>query len=130
MLIVRRILLLLAIAFPAIAMPASASTELPRQWDPGAVAVNPDPANTVLLRPGQILAGPGDAADVQRRRWRQHGSRTADQPRRLADELADELGGLIGSRPTDRFGATGSWGGFAPGSCRIEGARAAARARR
>ncbi len=66
MTIARRILLLLAIAVPALAAPASASTELPQQWDASAVAVNTDPKDTFLLRPGQILAGPGDAADVQR----------------------------------------------------------------
>src|SRR4051812_45501521 len=38
--------------------------ELPARWDPRRVAVNRDAQNTFLLRPGQLLAGPGDAADV------------------------------------------------------------------
>jgi hypothetical protein len=38
--------------------------ELPECWDPKRVAVNRDKDNTFLLRPGQILAGPGDAVDV------------------------------------------------------------------
>jgi len=41
-------------------------SELPRRWDPRAVAVNRDTKNPFLLRPGQILAGPGDAPDVQK----------------------------------------------------------------
>ena len=39
-------------------------SELPAQWDPRRVAVNRDKKNAFLLRPGQILVGPGDAADV------------------------------------------------------------------
>jgi hypothetical protein len=52
---------------------ASAANELPRQWDPRKVAVNREAGNTFLLRPGQILAGPGDAPDVARvlTGWRQ-----------------------------------------------------------
>jgi hypothetical protein len=57
---------MVAVAFPALAATAFADGDLPRQWDPRAVAVNHDPENTFLLRPGQIVAGPGDAADVQR----------------------------------------------------------------
>src|SRR3954447_20511248 len=38
--------------------------ELPERWDPRRVAVNRDEKNTFLLRPGQLLVGPGDAADV------------------------------------------------------------------
>ena len=41
-------------------------SELPAQWDPRRVAVNRDEKNPFLLRPGQILVGPGDAADVQK----------------------------------------------------------------
>ena len=39
-------------------------SELPERWDPRKVAVNRDSKNAFLLRPGQILAGAGDAADV------------------------------------------------------------------
>ena len=39
-------------------------SELPERWDPRKVALNRDKENAFLLRPGQILAGPGDAADV------------------------------------------------------------------
>ncbi len=38
--------------------------ELPANWDPRAVAVNRDTKNSFLLRPGQLLVGPGDAADA------------------------------------------------------------------
>ena len=38
--------------------------ELPASWDPRRVALNRDKANSFLLRPGQILVGPGDAAAV------------------------------------------------------------------
>jgi hypothetical protein len=57
----------------ATASVSMASVNLPRDWDPAAVAVNRDAANTFLLRPGQIVAGPGDAQDVQRvlSDWRQ-----------------------------------------------------------
>ncbi|WP_053227429.1 S8 family peptidase [Solirubrobacter soli] len=57
----------------ATASVSMASVNLPRDWDPATVAVNRDPANTFLLRPGQIVAGPGDAQDVQRLLpdWRQ-----------------------------------------------------------
>ncbi|HWK25265.1 MAG TPA: S8 family serine peptidase [Solirubrobacter sp.] len=41
-------------------------SELPQSWDPRQVALNRDEKNQFLLRPGQILAGPGDAADVQK----------------------------------------------------------------
>jgi hypothetical protein len=59
--------LVLPLVLAALALPASASASLnlPNQWDPQAVAVNQDASNTFLLRPGQIVAGPGDAADVQ-----------------------------------------------------------------
>jgi hypothetical protein len=39
-------------------------SELPERWDPRKVALNRDRENAFLLRPGQILAGPGDAPDV------------------------------------------------------------------
>jgi hypothetical protein len=39
-------------------------SELPERWDPRTVAVNRSDANRFLLRPGQILAGPGDEGDV------------------------------------------------------------------
>jgi hypothetical protein len=39
-------------------------SELPAGWDPRKVALNRDSENEFLLRPGQILAGPGDAPDV------------------------------------------------------------------
>lgn len=67
--IVGRLILMLAVAVAALAMTASAAaaaSELPRRWDPRKVAVNREAANKFLLRPGQILAGPGDAPDVQR----------------------------------------------------------------
>jgi hypothetical protein len=41
-------------------------SELPERWDPRKVALNRDPQNPFLLRPGQLLAGPGDAPDVQK----------------------------------------------------------------
>ncbi|WP_245972040.1 S8 family peptidase [Solirubrobacter pauli] len=66
--IVRRIVLALTAVLAALGMSAgaAAAADLPRQWDRKAVAVNHDPENTFLLRPGQILVGPGDAADAQR----------------------------------------------------------------
>ena len=67
--IVRRIAVVLAVALGALATTSGAAFaggELPSQWDPRQVAVNHDPENTFLLRPGQIIAGPGDEADVQR----------------------------------------------------------------
>lgn len=39
-------------------------SKLPARWDPRKVALNDDPENSFLLRPGQILAGREDAADV------------------------------------------------------------------
>ncbi|HET6551505.1 MAG TPA: S8 family serine peptidase [Solirubrobacter sp.] len=73
--IFKRLLLLLAVAVAALGTTAAAASagELPRQWDPRAVAVNRDADNTFLLRPGQILAAAADAADVQRALpgWRQ-----------------------------------------------------------
>jgi hypothetical protein len=41
-------------------------SELPAQWDPRRVALNRDEKNPFLLRPGQILVGPGDAVDVSK----------------------------------------------------------------
>ena len=40
-------------------------SELPARWDPRKVAVNRDKENAFLLRPGQLLVGPGDAKDAQ-----------------------------------------------------------------
>ena len=39
---------------------------MPVQWNPNQVAVSPDDNNSFLLRPGQILVCPGDAAVVAR----------------------------------------------------------------
>ena len=39
-------------------------SELPERWDPRKVALAGDKEHPFLLRPGQILAGPGDAPDV------------------------------------------------------------------
>ncbi len=66
--IVGRLGLVLALVVAALAMTTSAASagDLPQKWDPSTVAVHREPGNTFLLRPGQILAGPGDAADVQR----------------------------------------------------------------
>src|SRR5262245_27850170 len=67
--IVGRLALLLAAAAAALATVTSAAFAdggLPRGWDPRVVAVNHEDGNAFLLRPGQIIAGPGDAADVQR----------------------------------------------------------------
>lgn len=41
-------------------------SELPERWDPRKVALNRDEEHPFLLRPGQILVGPGDAADASR----------------------------------------------------------------
>ena len=40
-------------------------SELPARWDPRKVAVNRDKENGFLLRPGQLLVGPGDEKDAQ-----------------------------------------------------------------
>jgi hypothetical protein len=67
--IVGRLMFVVLGVVAALAMTASAASaagELPRQWDPRSVAVNREAGNSFLLRPGQIIAGPGDAADVQR----------------------------------------------------------------
>jgi subtilisin family serine protease len=40
-------------------------SELPERWDPRKVALNRDKENPFLLRPGQILVGPGDEKDAQ-----------------------------------------------------------------
>ena len=63
----RQIVVVLALAVAALAtMTSAASAQLPQKWDSRTVAVNRDPDNTFLLRPGQILAAPGDATDVAR----------------------------------------------------------------
>lgn len=63
-----KLFLALAAILAALGVTANvaAAAELPKQWDPKAVAVNHDTKNSFLLRPGQIVVGPGDAADVQR----------------------------------------------------------------
>ena len=101
--IIGRLGLVVAVVVAALAMASAASaSELPRQWDPRTVAVNHDAGNSFLLRPGQILAGPGDAADVQRvlTGWRQGEQRpfgltvftrapqTADPAKEVLDALA------------------------------------------
>jgi hypothetical protein len=58
------VILSLVVAALAMTTSAASADELPQKWDPRNVAVNHDPDNTFLLRPGQILAAPGDAADV------------------------------------------------------------------
>ena len=77
-LIIGRLGLALAVVVAALSMASTASASgLPQQWDPRTVAVNHEVGNTFLLRPGEILAGPGDAADVQRvlTGWRQRDRR-------------------------------------------------------
>jgi hypothetical protein len=60
-----RILAALAVAIAALGLLASvASADLPSHWNPAQVAENQDASNRFLLRPGQILAAPGDGADV------------------------------------------------------------------
>ena len=96
---------MLALAVAALATTTSAASagELPAKWDPRAVAVNREPGNTFLLRPGQILVAPGDAADVARvlKGWKPHEQRPfgitvftrptqnpADPAREVMDALA------------------------------------------
>jgi hypothetical protein len=58
-------LAVLAVAYGALGLLASvASADLPSAWNPAQVAENHDASNHFLLRPGQILAGPGDGPDV------------------------------------------------------------------
>lgn len=40
-------------------------SELPARWDPRKVGLNRDKENQFLLRPGQLLVGPGDEKDAQ-----------------------------------------------------------------
>ncbi len=102
--IVGRLALVLAVAVAALATAAASALRgrTARQWDPRTVAVNHEPGNTFLLRPGQILAGPGDAADVQRvlTGWRQSEqrpfgvtvfTRTPQNPPDPAREVLDAL---------------------------------------
>ncbi len=56
---------ILLVALAALSANAFAAG-MPVQWDPNQVAVSPDDSNSFLLRPGQILVGPGDAAAVAR----------------------------------------------------------------
>jgi hypothetical protein len=69
---VKRIIAL-ALALFAVSATSAAAADLPAQWDPHTVAVGQDAGNSFLLRPGQILAGPGDAQVVARYLpgWRQ-----------------------------------------------------------
>jgi hypothetical protein len=39
-------------------------SELPERWDPRRVALSSDEKGTFLLRPGELLVGPGDAPEV------------------------------------------------------------------
>ena len=55
--------LLLLVAFAALSANAFAAG-MPAQWNPAQVAVSPDDDNSFLLRPGQILVAPADAAVV------------------------------------------------------------------
>jgi hypothetical protein len=59
-----RTLFALALAALAMMVPSAHAGELPQKWDPRAVAVNHEPGNAFLLRPGQILVAPGDADAV------------------------------------------------------------------
>ncbi len=60
-----RTMLALVLAALATMVPTTAHAgELPQQWDPQTVALNREVGNTFLLRPGQILVGPGDAGAV------------------------------------------------------------------
>ena len=54
---------ILLVAFAALSANAFAAG-MPVQWNPNQVAVSPDDNNSFLLRPGQILVCPGDAAVV------------------------------------------------------------------
>jgi hypothetical protein len=71
----RQFVLVLSIAAAALAASVSIASagELPSGWDPRTVALNHQDGNEFLLRPGQIIAGPGDGPDVQRilTDWRQ-----------------------------------------------------------
>ena len=91
---------MLAVVVAALATASTASAKgLPQQWDPRTVAVNHEAGNTFLLRPGEILAGPGDAADVQRvlTGWRQRDRRPfgitvfTRTPQNLADPAREVL---------------------------------------
>jgi hypothetical protein len=93
-----RLVLGFALAVAALGPAASAASALPHGWDPRAVAVNQQDGNTFLLRPGQILAGPGDAPDVQSvlRGWKpveQHplGLTVFTRPPRNPDDPAGEV---------------------------------------
>jgi subtilase family protein len=70
---VKRLLALAAAAVFAPSASTAAAADLPQQWDPHTVAVNHEDGNAFLLRPGQILAGPGDAPIVAKflPGWRQ-----------------------------------------------------------
>ncbi len=57
-------MIIFLVAGLAMTTSTASADELPKKWDPRKVAVNHDPGNRFLLRPGQILVGPGDATDV------------------------------------------------------------------
>src|SRR4051794_10470993 len=101
---VGRFVLILTMAVAALAASVSAASagELPSGWDPRTVALNHQDGNEFLLRPGQIIAGPGDGQDVQRvlTGWRQddqhplgltlfrRAPQTSDPAREVLDALA------------------------------------------
>src|SRR4051812_10010974 len=101
---VRRFVLVFAVAAAALTATVSAASagELPAGWDPRTVALNHQDGNEFLLRPGQIIAGPGDGQDVQRvlTGWRQddqhplgltlfrRAPQTSDPAREVLDALA------------------------------------------
>ena len=95
--------LLLLVALAALSANAFAAG-MPAQWNPAQVAVSPDDSNPFLLRPGQILVCPGDAADVARvlsgTGWKSSDTRAygitlfvkePDKPEAAAQEVLDTL---------------------------------------
>ena len=73
--------------------------EMPARWDPRKVAVNRDKENPFLLRPGQLLVGPGDEKDAQAvlTGWRMQDRKTfgvttfTRQPQNPEDPAAEVL---------------------------------------
>ncbi len=92
---------ILLVAFAALSANAFAAG-MPVQWDPARVAANQDPADSFLLRPGEIVAGPGDGPAVAQvlSGWRQVEQRpfgltlftrtpqTSDPAREVLDAIA------------------------------------------
>jgi hypothetical protein len=90
------------VAVLAATVSVASAGELPSGWDPRTVALNHQDGNEFLLRPGQIIAGPGDGPDVQRilSGWRQDDQHplgmtlfkrapaTSDPAREVLDALA------------------------------------------